>query len=484
MNHALVQRFERLYDHRTRILEGVRAVAFRNVDHLTRSMKRAAIDRFTNSESIIRVQDLMMRDQGQEPTPMRRWLLGCGTFNAWEIYLFLLFAELEAYRAMRSSFPLSSLDDLIDRNAPVMDALKTLRDKFLHPTKDIPYEDTLNEYFRAVHRYHPHHYVFANDLQALLDQYLRGLKDHLVDALADELARLPDHQLHAFLTWEASELRSALTRADNAVQREAIGTLIRDHEEYAHSVNLDPSRRDTPLDMRQKKRMRRLYSVRKTLLRTARFPTTDHSPTAVQEPFHEKLHACIPAPPGEQVVRFYRGSLLPQFLHRAQPGLATLPFRSLLLWSESLHETDGILNRTFPGMSHSEILELQDWPTRLPKPATLEEMLAAEQGIAPGMVALAMLAEPLKMYHRVVSRNPGLKIPELEQAVTDDMIKKLSAFRNAVFHVPDTRVADPYQLELRLLNTSPMDYYTGLYSGILRFFLRGDGLHAAPETHE
>ena len=421
----------------------------------------------------------MIRDQGQEPTPTRRWLLECGTFNAWEVYLCLLFAEVEAYREMRSSFALSSLDELIDRSAPAITALKTLRDKFLHPSKDIPYEDTLNQYFREVQRRHPHHYAFANDLQTLIDQYLRSLKDHLIDLLADELARLRDHQLHAFVTQDAVELRRALTRADNAIQRDAVGTLLQDHEEFARSMRLDPTRRDTPLYETDRKRLRRLYSVKQTLLRTAPFPPTTHSPTAVQAPMHEKLHVCIPTPPGEHAEGFFRGSLLPQFLHRAQRSLATLPLRSLLLWSESLHYADAILNESFPGMSHSEILELEDWPTRLPKPASLEEMLAAEQGIAPGMVALAMLAEPLRVYHRVVSTNPRLKIPKLEQAVTDDMITKLSAFRNAVFHVPDTRVADPYRLELRLLDTSPMDYYSDLYSGLLRFFLRGDRLHTA-----
>ena len=45
MNNELVQSFERLYDHRTGILEGVRLVAFRNIDHLARAMAaKASID--------------------------------------------------------------------------------------------------------------------------------------------------------------------------------------------------------------------------------------------------------------------------------------------------------------------------------------------------------------------------------------------------------------------------------------------------------
>ena len=143
MDNALIQHFTRFYYHRYRVLEGVRAAAFRNVDHLTRVMADAGILKFTTQSSIIEVQDRMIRDQGLEPTPTRRWLLECATFNTWEVYLCLLFAEVESYLSMRNSFALPQLDNLIDINAQALQSLRTLRDKFLHPKKNMSYDQAL-----------------------------------------------------------------------------------------------------------------------------------------------------------------------------------------------------------------------------------------------------------------------------------------------------------------------------------------------------
>ena len=482
MNSDLVQHFEHLYDHRTGILEGVRLVAFRNIDHLVRAMGREGIDRFTTSASIVSVQDAMVRDQGLQPTPTSRWLLSCGTFNAWEIYLCLLLAEVESYRLMRSSFALPPLDELIDRNAPAFDALKTLRDKLLHPTKDVPYETTLGHYFREVEQHYPTHFLFAKHLQTLLDQYLRNLKDHLVDALYDDIARLPDNQLRAFLTREELDLRRALAQADNTVDKQAVEKLIRDHDEFIRGLTLDPVRRNDPLVKGQRKQIHLLHGVKMKLLRATPLPTTDyHSPMAVQAPIHETLSSFIPIPPEPDTKGFYRGSLLPPPLHRAQRDHVTLVFRSTLLLSESLHNADAILQNHFPGKSRSDILGLGDWPTRVPIPSTPEEIATAATQTSPGMVALALLADSLRVYRGIISANPELNVPELHRVATGDNVTKLSAWRNTVFHVPDIRVRDPYRIESQLfLDISLDNYCRDLISGLWRFFLRGDGLRDTP----
>ena len=478
MNHTLVQHFARLYDHRTSILEGVRAVAFRNINHFDRAMKREGIDRFTTPASILCVQDAMVRDQDLEPTPIHRWLLAWGTFNAWEVYLCLLLAEVESYRSTRDSFTLPPLDTLIHQNASVLEALKTLRDKLLHPTKDVPYEKTLTEYFREIERRYPLHYRFAEDLQTLLDQYLRDLKEHLGDAFADDLGRLPDNQLHAFLTQEARDLRHALAQAESTIDKKAIEDMIREHNEFASKLRLDPDRRKVPLDPNQRKQIHRLYTAYKTLRRIPPFPSiTDHSSTAVQAPMHDQLSSCIPIPSEPDTKGFYRGSLLPSSLLRFQSDHATLVFRSTLLYSESLHHTEALLRNSFPGKSHSEILNLKDWETQLQRPITPEDIAASQKRTSPGMVALALLADPLRVYRNVVSASPGLSVAELDRVATGDHVAKLSAWRNTIFHVP--RGSDPYQLERQFRETSLGDAYMALVSGLWRFFLRGDRLLAA-----
>ena len=93
------------------------------------------------------------------------------------------------------------------------------------------------------------------------------------------------------------------------------------------------------------------------------------------------------------------------------------------------------------------------------------------------MVALAMLADPIRMYRSIVSASPELTVAELGGVATTDRVAKLSAWRNTVFHVPDRRLGNPGRLEDQFLETSPIDSYTDLVSGLWRFFLRGDGFN-------
>lgn len=482
MNWDLVQHFRRFHDHRTGVLEGVRAVAFRNVDHLSRAMEHAGINKFTSEKSVARVQDAIIREQGLQPTATQRWLLGCGLSNAWEVYLCLLLAEVESYRSMRISFALTPLDELLDGNASVLEALKILRDKLLHPTKDVLYEETLTRYFREVEDRYPLHLLFAKHLQTLLDQYLRELKDHLFNSFVDEVARQPDNQLQAFLTREERDLTRGLARATDDFDKKAVEKLLREHQELAISMKVDPAKRDAPLHKRQWKKVQQLLDLKRLLLVTPMPKSDYHSPTTVQAPMHETLSSYVPIPPTPDAQDFYRGAHLPSPLDRSRDDYAALVFRSALLLSESLHYADAQLQKLFPGKSRSEIRALDDWTTRFPAPVTPEDIAIARSESSPGMVALALLADPLREYRRAVATNPTLRVPELRRIATNAKATHLAALRNIVFHVPDARVRNPYRVEVKFLATVTDDYHQKLISGLWRFFLRGDQLSAYPIT--
>ena len=438
-------------------------------------MKREGVNRFTTPTSVIAVQDGMIRDQGLEPTPTRRWLLAGGTFNVWEIYLCLLFAELESYRSTRAPFPSPLLDKLIDQNRPVLNALKTLRDKLLHPTKDVSYEETITRYMREVTGRYSAHFHFAAGLQVLLDRYLHDLQDFLVEAYASETAHLPDNQLHAYLAHEESHLKQALAQADNSGDKSALARLLSEHHEFARNLQIDPERRDQPINTRQEKQIRDLFEFKK-LLAVTPLPTPNYRPgTAVQAPMHDIISSFIPVPSASQAGNFYRGTLLPPHLRRTQVDHVALVFRSALLLSDSLHHADALLEKTFPGKSRSEIRQLGDWTAHAPVPVTPEEIAASAKASSPGMVGLALLADPFRVYRSIVSRQPELSVSELHPLATDEWVQKFSAWRNIVFHVPDTRVADPHDLEVQFLQMSPEDHLKDLVSGLWRFFLRGDG---------
>lgn len=478
VNYALAQHFERLHGHRTGIVEGVRAVAFRNMDHLARVMKRARIDSFTNDTSIAKVQDAMIREQGLEPTPTRRWLLGSGLANAWEVYQCLVLAEVESYRSIRDSFALAQLDALIDRNATALDALKTFRDKLLHPTKDVPYDQTLLRCFREIEGRYPMYFLFVAHLQTLVDQHLRVLKDHLLESMVDDIAHLPDNQLHAFLTRQESDLNRAFAQADNAIDKSSLEESFRRHDEFVRNLRIDSTRKDDPLNKRQRTRVRRLNDLYSMLLTTPLPPTDYHGPEVVQRPIHETLSSYIPVATAPTSEGFYRGAQLPPPFRRTQRDHATLVFRSVLLLSESLHDADTMLATTFPGLSHSEIQKLDDWTTRIPVPTTPEDIAASQRRTSPGIVAFALLADPLRVYRQVISVHPALSVPELNRVATEDFVATLFAWRNTVFHVPDRRIRDVYRLEHRFQEKSPHDYLRDLVSGLWRLFLRGDAWHS------
>ena len=336
--------------------------------------------------------------------------------------------------------------------------------------------DALVGFIEATKRYYPLHLLFARDIQILLDQYLRELRDFITVSLCEEIAQLPDNELHALMTREASELIDALARTENPNQMKAIKKRIKDNKNLTDELKLDESRRNDPLDMRQKKRVRRLLRINKILLTKPLLTPEYHSPpTAVQTPIHEELSSFIPTPGESEGQSFFLGGRLPKFLQTARRDYATLAFRSMLLFNESYQYTESIRRISFPRKSHSEILQIEDWSTRLWRPETWEDHVSEERGTSPGMVALALLADPLRMYRNVVLARPKLRVNGVDRVASKTNIKKFFAWRNTVFHVADSRVSDPERIELEMLHTSLPDSYRDIVSGLCRFFLRGDG---------
>ena len=79
----LVQNYTKLRFHRCVIVEGVRVIAFRNMDHLsTTRVKLQAMD-WGDSEAMARVQNKMLEDQGLDQTEANRWALVWASRAAW-----------------------------------------------------------------------------------------------------------------------------------------------------------------------------------------------------------------------------------------------------------------------------------------------------------------------------------------------------------------------------------------------------------------
>ncbi len=478
---ALVQHFSHMHHHRCVVLEGVREAAFRNVDHLTRTMRELGTERITTQTSLAKVQDRMLRDQGLQPSASQRWWLGSGALNMWEIYLCLLSAELEAYLSMRSSFPSAELDEFIQVNAPVLGRLRALRDKFLHPAKDEAYDGLLRGFVEATEQNYPSHLPFGKHLQILLDEHLEHLKEHLADSIANEVAHLPANALHALLTRKTAMLDKALRAAERATDREAIQRLMDDqkrlideHKRLGEHLGFDPPGKE-PLHMRQKKRVRRLFRLMDRMSNTP-LPSTDYQSVSngTQTPIHDNLFSLIRIPRDFQSSGYFLGTQLSSFVLSTQRDYANLVLRALLLFNESYQFNAARLKQAFPSMTNAEILRTPDWSRRM-MPTCFEDYVRIQSGQSAGMVSLALLADPLRMYAKTVSRRPEFRVPTLDRAADEDNLKKLSAWRNTIFHVPDSRVQSVERVELDYLDIAAPDEHRELFTGLARFYLRGDG---------
>ena len=428
MNRELLQHYTRFHYHRCNVLEGVRVAAFRNIDHLSRVMAAAGIDKLATESSIAAIQDTMLRDQGLEPTPTRRWLLGCGLSNTWEVYLCLLFAEIESYQSNRALFAFPALDEFITINSEILNSLKAVRDKLLHPEKEVVYDEALSGFFGAAERRYPQHLLFGRHGQVLIDRYLKTLKEHLVDVMVDEIARLPDEELWSFIGQDTTHLRKARNTSESKKERSKIEELIRGNDSLPKDFQLDVSAKNASLNRKQRRKVNRLLKVKRALVATL-LPADDYrsSPEDIQTPMHEKLSSFIPSPTVSGDKEFFLGRRLPAFLEPARRDYVTLVFRSILLFNESYQYLESILNASFPGMSHSEILSMKDWPERLWKPRTPEDYRRAERGISPSIVALALLTDPLRVYRRVVAEGPELKVPAIDEKSTRQACGRISS---------------------------------------------------------
>ena len=101
----LMKYYAKLRDHRCGITEGIRIIAFRNMDHLSRVGTQLSTTDLADEASRIRIQNKMLEDQGLECSHMNRWLLGMATWVPWEIYMCLLYAEIENYTVISQKLP-------------------------------------------------------------------------------------------------------------------------------------------------------------------------------------------------------------------------------------------------------------------------------------------------------------------------------------------------------------------------------------------
>ena len=386
-----INHYRNLQYHRSVILEGVRNIAFRNINHLTRVMKNQGMTQLTDDREIDTVYDLMFQDQHLDPDLNSRRILEFVTWVPWEMYLCLLSAEIESYRRESRRDPallFGPLEAFFQSNETTIQHLNTLRDKVLHPAKRIHLHHALDNFMDAGGRIDGHYFSTVFKGQSAVDAYAAWLRWSLSELVGEELLRA--------------------NKSSIPVDKETMIRLQKKWEVFSRPL---PGLYNTPVD------------------------------ESTQTPFNLRTW---------YMLGFFRdhslssGPRYPTFVQKAKSDCVRILMRSLVLSNEFVNLLD--INKLRAIRSRSELdahspFALLDVDTT---PFTGQQ---SQNLIAPVRVSTALLAEPLRIYHQVVEEIPELRHDEIDRIGGPQAVPPvLRNFRNIVFHVASDNI-DPDDTE-------------------------------------
>ena len=158
------------------------ATCSRGINHLMGAMSRLGLEVLNDDQSVVRTLDLIYEEQGMSADRNSRPMVKFINIFPWEMYLCLLYVELEGYRSASRREPglaFSPLEELLRQKAAIVEDLKTLRDKVLHPAKRIDLGDALGSFMDSGALIDGHYFQTVFDLQRRLDMYALWLGSSL-----------------------------------------------------------------------------------------------------------------------------------------------------------------------------------------------------------------------------------------------------------------------------------------------------------------
>ena len=309
----------------------------------------------------------------------------------WEMYLCLLYVELESYRSASRRDPgleFGPLEELFNSKITAIEDLKTVRDKILHPAKGIELGEALDSFMETGARVDGHYYKLVFDAQRRLDAYCAWLRASLSRLVALELA-------DAIRSSAQQQGMAAKLRMAKAAIAGPLPQFIGERDDGALQ---------TPFDLR------------KWLIL------------------------------GLNNAGIVRNRLkYPAFIRGAKTDCNRMLMRSLVFANEFVHLTDFQKLRaigTRAELDSHEPLEFLKAETSTMTEQQIEDLFA------PVRVSNALLAEPVRIYYQAVTESPALRDRALEEiAGPGSMSPLLARYRNMVFHVRSDG-ADPSESEL------------------------------------
>ncbi|MCY3959966.1 MAG: hypothetical protein OXG65_16970 [Chloroflexi bacterium] len=424
MNKELLNYYRTLRQYRWVVVEPIRTLAFQNMDHLERVHQQfsEATTRSTNLH-IEATENKVLEEQGLPQTPLNRWALKLTTDAIWDTYACLLSALLERYEEFTQANPSSRhepLDSYCRTHRDLLDGLKAIRNKLLHPLNATPFPpySAFDQSLTSLERSPTHALV---ELQVALDKYLLRLREQLRQEWTSEVKGAPSttsrsKQGHWRLASEELSLTvpgASYVKIEGAMQLPIM-------EATAHH-------------------MHRLC------------PGSRLGPIALQLP--------------PSIFR-HRQAILNMLLHSmVMANMASIILIEFMNAKVKDRHIDKVINSQDEPME-AALQKLAEATIKRPE-VTLAEIEESMQVGTLFEVRNALLAEPMRIYRMLAGQQEEWRIPVLEKKY-DEM--RLDLSRNTIFHVPrnDGKITEALTVEAA---TTPRESnYVEMVEGLGAFF--------------
>ena len=458
---AAVRCYRNLFYHRTVILEGIRKIAFRNMNHITEAIKygESKGDGLRDDKWIECIQQKMLADQELDDNELNRMLIEWASFCPLQVYLALLYAEIEYFCKYCKKSEILSNDALslyLEEKAEYVSMFHGFRNAFLHPSK----ENTLSE---SDFLDHEGSYNLAPDLQKTFDEYLVRTRLNLLGLLKRELFSLPDIQ-RLYCTWQFTDAN--FKRMEDHQDLQGMEHLVTQLEEFSKQMA------KVSEDMRS-------WSPNSKQERTARILVeclNEVSPSAPEQQFTNlstkqtpmTIHILEGLLPWEQTSQSFGYGKSVTHLAKNSDLYARIMISGAVLLNEMVTVRGTYSIGQLRELAQSAPLdEFADIRLHAIRGQGLQH---ANEMISLGRISMALLYEPLRMYGKVVGENDLAALPKLERFFAPERMWTFSKFRNSVFHV----LRPPqHPLEVDLATVDPGFFDTGteldLYTGLAEF---------------
>ncbi len=455
----VVNCYRNLLYHRTVILEGIRKVAFRNMAHLSEAMAycESTGDTVRDHEWIERIQQKMLIDQGLEDNELNRILIGWATYYPLQVYLALLYAEVEFYQKFCNKSDVLAdgvLSEYLSTKTEFISKLSKFRDFYLHPAKDnAPAELDLLSVEGS--------YNHAPELQRHLDEYLDRIRMKIQGSLNSILIGLPEIQrLYCILQFLITNLR----RMDDFGDLEGMRHTARQLRELSQRLEEIAA---SPQACSAKPRQIRAGLILAELM-------YEVSPSAPEQQFmnlgakQTPMTTLMLSPLVSGQAPDSYGDSRTAFHATENIGeLRRIIITASVLINESLtvqgkHSLEQLLEYG-KSMSEEE-LENFHW-----NEVSSQGLQQAREIASLSRVSTALLYEPLRLYGEVNSGTHTASRPTLDKLVTPTKLKNLRIYRNSVFHVLDPS-QHPDEVDLVIIDPDFRVEIPRLFSDLAAFW--------------